>query len=98
MTETTPTAFPKSPAGNSNAKPEPEAARKPAEAIKEGIASARDWAGDTAQTARTWAAERAEKVKTVVADEPTLVIGISAALAFAVGLTAGLLLGRMTAD
>ena len=77
----------------------PEAPKqRAAEAIKDRVAAAREWAGDAADSAREWAAERGDQIKTAVSDEPTLVIGVSAAAALVIGLAAGIFIGRLTAD
>ena len=72
--------------------------RAAADAIREGVGAAKEWAGDKAQIARTWAAGRTDQIRDAVTDEPVMVIGVSAAVAFAAGLAAGLLVGRLTAD
>ncbi len=87
----------KSPTGGAYAAPEPPK-QTPADAIKDKVAAARDWAGDAAGSARDWAAERGDKIKAAVTEEPAMVIGISAASAFAIGIVVGLFVGRLTAD
>ena len=51
-----------------------------------------------AGVARDWALKQADAAKTVTAEKPVLVVSASAGAALALGLLAGFVLGRATAD
>ena len=75
------------------------------EAVDEGVSvltdrvsAIRDQVQQSAEAARDWALRQAEAAKQTAQDKPMLVISASAGVALAVGLMAGFVIGRATAD
>jgi hypothetical protein len=66
--------------------------------LKERGAAVREHVANSAEAMRGWAGEQASAAKRVAAEKPVLVVSASAATALAIGLAAGFVLGRMTAD
>jgi hypothetical protein len=66
--------------------------------LKERGAAVRDQVADSAEAVRLWAGEQALAAKRTAAEKPVLVVSLSAATALAIGLAAGFVLGRATAD
>jgi len=66
--------------------------------LKERGAAVRDHVANSAEAVRGWAGEQASAAKRVAAEKPVLVVSASAAMALAIGLAAGFVLGRITAD
>jgi ElaB/YqjD/DUF883 family membrane-anchored ribosome-binding protein len=58
----------------------------------------RDQAQKSGQAARDWAMKQADSAKQLQSDKPMLVLSVSAGAALAVGLVAGFVIGRVTAD
>jgi ElaB/YqjD/DUF883 family membrane-anchored ribosome-binding protein len=70
--------------------------------LTDRVNAARDQVQHSAEAARDWAKKQAESTaeaaKQLHAERPLLVISVSAATALAVGLAAGFVIGRATAD
>jgi ElaB/YqjD/DUF883 family membrane-anchored ribosome-binding protein len=71
-------------------------------ALTDRVNAVRDQVQQSADAARDWAKKQAgsaaEAAKQLHAERPVLVISVSAATALVVGLTAGFIIGRATAD
>jgi ElaB/YqjD/DUF883 family membrane-anchored ribosome-binding protein len=67
-------------------------------ALTDRIGAMRDQVQQSADAARTWAMKQADAAKQTAQDKPMLVISVSAGVAMAVGLMAGFVIGRATAD
>jgi hypothetical protein len=76
---------------------EPLAKRAKA-ALEERGSAIRDQVARSAQTAQAWAGEQSDAAQRVVWEKPLLVLSVSAGTALALGLAAGFLLGRITAE
>jgi ElaB/YqjD/DUF883 family membrane-anchored ribosome-binding protein len=75
------------------------------EAVDDGVSvltarvnAVRDQVQQSAEAARDWAMRQAEAAKQTAQDKPMMVISASAGVALAVGLMAGFVIGRATAD
>ena len=75
------------------------------EAVDDGVSvltarvnAVRDQVQQSAEAARDWALRQADAAKQTAQDKPMLVISVSAGVAMAVGLMAGFVIGRATAD
>ena len=66
--------------------------------LTDRIGAIRDQVQQSAEAARDWAVRQAEAAKQTAQDKPMLVISASAGVALAVGLMAGFVIGRATAD
>ena len=75
-----------------------EAAAKGMSALTDRINSMRDQVQQSADAAKAWAVKQADAAKQTAQDKPMLVISVSAGVAMAVGLMAGFVIGRATAD
>lgn len=67
-------------------------------ALTDRVSAMRDQVQQSAEAARDWALRQAEAAKQTAQDKPMLVISVSAGAALAVGLMAGFVIGRATAD
>lgn len=67
-------------------------------ALTDRISSMRDQVQQSAEAAREWASRQAEAAKQTAQDKPMLVLSVGAGVAMAVGLMAGFVIGRATAD
>lgn len=75
-----------------------ETLKAQADALKERVESARSWVEGQAQTARGWAAGRGAQAKELVEEEPLVFAGVSAGLAFLIGIAAGVVLVKLLDD
>ncbi len=66
--------------------------------LADRIGAMRDQVQQSAEAAREWAMKQAEAAKQTAQDKPVLVVSVSAGVALAVGLMAGFVIGRATAD
>lgn len=67
-------------------------------ALTDRINSMRDQVQQSAEAAKAWAMRQGEAAKQTAQDKPVLVVSVSAGVALAVGLMAGFVIGRATAD
>lgn len=67
-------------------------------ALTDRIAVMRDQVQQSAEAARDWAMRQADAAKQTAQDKPMLVLSVGAGVAMAVGLMAGFVIGRATAD
>jgi ElaB/YqjD/DUF883 family membrane-anchored ribosome-binding protein len=67
-------------------------------AMTDRISAMRDQVQQSADAAREWAQRQAEAAKQTAQDKPMLVLSVGAGVAMAVGLMAGFVIGRATAD
>ncbi len=67
-------------------------------ALTDRVNALREEVDQSTETARAWAAKQAQAAKQTVTRKPVLVVSASAGVALAVGLVAGFLIGRATAD
>jgi len=67
-------------------------------ALTDRISSMRDQVQQSAEAARDWAVRQADAAKQTAQDKPMLVLSVGAGVAMAVGLMAGFVIGRATAD
>ena len=75
-----------------------EAADERISALTDRISAMRDQVQQSAEAARDWALRQADAAKQTTQDKPMLVLSVSAGVAMAVGLMAGFVIGRATAD
>lgn len=75
-----------------------DAATEKLSALTDRVNAMRDQVQQTAEQARAWAGRQAEAAKQTAAEKPVLVLSASAGVALAVGLFAGFLIGRASAD
>lgn len=79
-----------------------EAAADTLSALTEKVTAVRDQVQSSAEAARDWARRQADSAvdgaKQLHAERPVLVLSVSAGAALAVGLLAGFVIGRATAD
>ena len=79
-----------------------EAAADTLSTLTDKVSAARDQVQQSAEAAREWARKQAgsaaESAKQLHAERPVLVISLSAGIALGVGLLAGFVIGRATAD
>ena len=66
--------------------------------VQQSTQTLRDQVQRSGQAARDWAAKQADSAKQLQSDKPVLVLSVSAGAALAVGLLAGFVIGRATAD
>jgi ElaB/YqjD/DUF883 family membrane-anchored ribosome-binding protein len=75
-----------------------EAADDGVSALTARVSAIRDQVQQSAEAARDWAKRQADAAVQTAQDKPVLVISVSAGVAMAVGLMAGFVIGRATAD
>jgi hypothetical protein len=72
-----------------------ESLKAQVDTLKVRVDEAKTWAQKRANVAGAWAANRREKVKDLAAEEPMMVVTVSAGVALLVGLGVGLLLAHV---
>jgi uncharacterized protein YukE len=75
-----------------------EEAEEQLSSLADKVAALRDQVAQSADAARAWAGRKADAALQTAQDKPVLVVSASAGIALAVGLMAGFVIGRATAD
>ena len=75
-----------------------EEAEEQLSSLADKVSALRDQVSQSASAARDWAGRQADAALQTASEKPVLVVSASAGIALAVGLMAGFVIGRATAD